>query len=268
MLDLFLILTPMLLLAIVALLGFVGCYQNVTYTPPALMHVETTVKTGASGTNTISADPLTLMGGELIIVTVQWKSASATASTPSLTGTGTSPNNEPILTSASFAAVAVGGAGLGQYFWNGLAIQSFWATNPQGNTSLTVKAALMDGSNPSPSASTWNLCVSAYSGAASATAPYSPEASDPGYTGPTPTAPAINLGPGDMLYAVGFAADPDGTFPGSTSLAAGPGLSAEFPAVKNPLVEDGGSGIISAQVTSNNPSAEGFIVAMGLKSAG
>jgi len=44
-------------------------------------------------------------------------------------------------------------------------------------------------------------------------------------------------------------------------------LTAEFPAVKNPLVEDGGSGIISAQVTSNNPSAEGFIVAMGMKGA-
>ena len=33
MLDPFLILTPVLLLAIVALLGFVGCYQNITYMP-------------------------------------------------------------------------------------------------------------------------------------------------------------------------------------------------------------------------------------------
>jgi hypothetical protein len=44
MLDLFLILTSVLLLAIVALLGFVGCYQNVTYIPPALMHVQTAVE--------------------------------------------------------------------------------------------------------------------------------------------------------------------------------------------------------------------------------
>ena len=43
MLDPFLILTPVLLLAIVALLGFVGCYQAVTLTPQ-VTHVQTVVQ--------------------------------------------------------------------------------------------------------------------------------------------------------------------------------------------------------------------------------
>ncbi len=259
MIDGFVILTPILLLAIVALIGFVGCDNilGLSPVPSPVEHVQTTVKTGASGTSTITADPLTLMGGELIIVTVQWKSAAAPPSTPSLTG-------------ANFTAITVGGQGTEQYFWNGLAIQSFWATNPQGNTSLSVKAALMDGSNPSPSLSIWNLCVSAYSNVESGVAPYSPQASVATYVGLTPTtAAAINLGDGDILYAVGFAADSNGTFPGNNPLAAGSGLTAEFPSVTNPLVEDGGSGTISAQVTnrSNNPSAKGFILAMGIKVA-
>ena len=254
MIDVFVILTPILLLAIVALLGFVGCANVLGLSPitPPVQHVQTTVNTGASGTNTITADPLTLEGGELIIVTIQWKSAAAPPSTPSLTG-------------ANFTAIAVGGQG--SYFWNGLEIQSFWATNPQGNTNLIVKAVLMNGSNPSPSASTWNLCVSAYSNVDSGVAPYSPQASVANYTGLTPTtAGAITLGVGDRLYAVGFAADPDGTFPGNNPLAAGSGLTAEFPSVTNPLVEDGGSGNISAQVTNTgtNLNPKGFIVAMGI----
>ncbi len=248
MLDPFLILTPVLVLAIVALLGFVGCSPTfVVLKAVGVQHVQTTISSHAPGTDTgegtatISADLLGLQGGELLIATVQWQSPQA-----------------PILTGANWMQVTGGGP----FLWNNMSILSYWATNPQASTSVSAEAILNGGSNV-----TWNLCVSAYSGAASATAPYSPEASDPAYTGPTPTAPAISLGPGDMLYAVGFAADPDGTFPGSTSLTAGPSLTAEFPAVKYPLVEDGGSGIISAQVTSNNPSAEGFIVAMGMKGA-
>lgn len=248
MLDPFLILTPVLLLAIVALFGFVGCSPTfVVLTANAVQHVQTTISSHAPGTDaggdtaTINADLPGLQGGELLIATVQWQSPQA-----------------PILTGANWTQVAGGGP----FLWNNMSIASYWATNPEGNTAVTAEAILDGGSNV-----TWNLCVSAYNGAASATAPYSPEASDTGYIGPAPTAPAINLGPGDMLYAVGFAADPDGTFPGSTSLAAGPGLTAEFSAVQNPLVEDGGSGIISAQVTSNNPNAEGFIVAMGIKCA-
>jgi hypothetical protein len=256
MIDWFVILTPILLLAIIALFGFVGCDRVLGLNPvsPPVQHVQTTVKTGASGTNTLTADPLTLMGGELIIVTVQWKSAAAPPSTPSLSG-------------ANFTAITVGGQGTEQYFWNGLAIQSFWATNPQGNTSLTVQVVLMDGSNPSNSASTWNLCVSAYSNVDSGVAPYSPQASATNYIGTTPTtAAAINLGDGDIIYAVGFAADANGTFPGNNPLTAGSDLTAEFPSVTNPLVEDGGSGTISAQVTntSNNPSPKGFILAMGI----
>lgn len=67
MLDPFLILTPVLLLAVVALLGFVGCYQEVTLTPQ-VMHVQTVVQSAPDGTRSVTADPLTLQGGELIVV--------------------------------------------------------------------------------------------------------------------------------------------------------------------------------------------------------
>jgi hypothetical protein len=87
------------------------------------------------------------------------------------------------------------------------------------------------------------------------------------YIGTTPTtAAAINLGGADIVYAVGFAADPDGTFPGNNPLAAGSGLTAVFPSVTNPLVEDGGSGTVTAQVSNTGPNqnAKGFILAMGI----
>lgn len=270
MIDWFVILTPILLLFVIALLGFVGCDQvlGLTEVTPAVTHVQTTVQTGASGTSTITADALTLAGGELILVTVQWKSAGIPSATPSLTGTGTSPTGEPILNNASFAPVTVGGQGTGQYFWNGLEIQSFWATNPAANTSLTVQVVLMTGANQSNSASIWNLCVSAYKDVQSGVAPYSPQASATNYVGLTPSTAAINLGTHDLLYAVGFAADANGTFPGNNPLVAGAGLVAEFPAVSNPLVEDGGvNSTIAGQVsnTTANLNPKGFVLAMGIK---
>ena len=247
---LLLLLTPVLLLAIVALLGFVGCdrvYGLHSIDPPKpgpVQHVQTTVKAGAPNTAKITADPLTLQGNELIIATVQWQAAAVQPPAPVVTG-------------ADFVAVPGGGP----YPWNGFEVQSFWGNNPDGNTSVTVEVFLAGGSS-----SPWNLCVSAYRSAEAATPPYSPQQSGPISTGPTTAAPEINLGDGDMLYAVGFAADSNGAFPGNNSLTAGPGLTAEFTSITNPLVEDGGSGKISAQVTNtgSDPNARGFIVAMGI----
>ena len=117
MFDPFLILTPVLLLAIVALLGFVGCYQEVTLTPGGLTHVQTVVKTAAAGTQSVTADPLTLQGEELIVVAVQWSSAISGPDTPAL--------SSPALPAGAFQAVNGGGP----FSWNNMLVQIFSAIN-------------------------------------------------------------------------------------------------------------------------------------------
>ncbi len=248
MIDWFVILTPILLLAVVALLGFVGCYQDVFVLPPLVLHVQTVVTQASAGTNQVTAGPLTLYGGELIVVAVQWSSAISGPEMPGLTGAPFSPVN-----------------GGGPFLWNNMSVQIFSAFNPAGNTQLTVTASL-----PRFSTVPWNLCVSAYSGVDENTPLYSPQTSKLNYVGNNPQTPPLNIGSDDLVYAVAFAANSDGLFPGNNSLAAGAGFTAEFPAITNPLVEDGnGSNPVVAQVTNSNPdpNAKGFIFAMGLKSA-
>lgn len=247
MFDTFLILAPLLLLAIVSLLGFVGCYQDVFYTGPLLVHVQTVVTSAPAGTKSITALPLSLQGSELIVAAVQWSSAISGPDMPGLTGASFSPVN-----------------GGGPFTWNNMSVQIFSAFNPAGNTQLTVTATLPHDSNV-----TWNLCVSSYLGADQTSPLYSPQTSKLNYVGNNPQTPPLTIGPGDLVYAVAFAANSDGTFPGSNALTAGPGFVAESPAITNPLVEDGtGSNPVVAQVTNANsdPNAKGFIFAMGLKS--
>jgi hypothetical protein len=256
MIDGFVIFTPILLLAIVALLGFVGCYQDVTVTPPTLMHVQTVVKSAPAGTQSATAKPLTLQGGELIVVAVQWSSPNATPSKPEL--------SEASLGNILFPAVSGGGP----FAWyaidsnHNMMAQIFSASNPAGNTQFTVKASLLQQSTVP-----WSLCVSAYAGVNESTPLSSPQPSKLNYLGNNPQTPPISFGPGALVYAVAFAANSDGTFPGNNSLSAGPGFTAEFPQITNPLVEDGnGASPVIAQATNTNsdPNAKGFIFAMVL----
>ena len=247
MIDGFVILTPILLLAIVALLGFVGCQQlfDVAGGPPTIpvQHVQSTIKTAPAGTNTITADPLTLQGGELIIVTVQWRSASA---------------QPPILTGGNFAPVSGGGP----FSWNGMEVQSFFAFNAQGSTSLKVEAVVTGGSNIQ-----WNLCVSAYDNADLQNPLYSPLQNDPSFVGTNPQTPAINISEADLVYAVVFAANNNGTFPGTTSIAAGANFTDEFGSVTNPKVEDGNMAnpVVAQATVSGDANPRAFIFAMGIK---
>ena len=248
MIDWFLILAPILLLAVVALLGFVGCDPDSFILPPLVLHVQTVVTQASAGTSKVTAGPLALEGGELIVVAVQWSAAISGPEMPGLTGASFSPVN-----------------GGGPFAWNNMSVQIFSAFNPAGNTQLTVTASL-----PRKSFVTWNLCVSAYYGADKNAPFYNPQTSQLNYVGNHPQTPPLNIGSDDLVYAVAFAANSDGAFPGSNSLTAGAGFTAEFPAITNPLVEDGnGSNPVVAQVTNTNPdpNAKGFIFAMGLKSA-
>jgi len=253
MLDPFLILTPLLLLAIVALLGFVGCDKLFDVNPitqlPGIGPSETVVQVGPAGTNELSATLNGLQGGELIVVTVQWKISVAGPQMPAFT-----PN--------IFAPVA------DAYNWQGMNIQVFSAFNPVGNAQLTVTVKLVQNSTV-----TWNLCLSAYGNVDPNTPTYSPLTSPLNYVGSNPQTSPINLGGtgGDVLYAVGFAADSNGTFPGANNvLSPATGFTAAFLAVTNPLVEQiSGFEPIAAQVTNANPdpNAKGFIFAMGIKVA-
>ena len=245
MLDPFLILTPVLLLAIVALLGFVGCYQDVTLTAPVLMHVQTVVKSAPAGTKSVTADPLTLQGGEFIVVAVQWSSAISGPDMPGLTGASFSPVN-----------------GGGPFAWNNMSVQIFSASNPAGNTQLTVTASL-----PRNSSVDWNLCVSAYAGVDENAPVYSPQTSGLNFVGNNPQTPPLNIGAGDLVYAVAFAANNNGTFPGTTSIAAGPNFTDESGGVTNPIVEDGNTGnpIVAQATVSGDANPRAFLFAMGIK---
>ncbi len=245
MIDGFVILTPILLLAVVALLGFAGCQFHAA-APPSVSNVQTVVQSAAAGTKSVTAAALSLQGGELIIAAVQWSSAVALPETPALSGAAFSPVD-----------------GGGPFAWDVMSVQIFSAVNPAGNTQLTVTALLPRNSNVA-----WNLCVSAYDGVDEVAPFYSPQTSPLDYAGNNPQTPALSIGSGDLVYAVAFAANSDGTFPGNNPLTAGSGFTAEYPAVTNPLVEDGdGNSPVIAQVTNSNsdPNAKGFIFAMGLK---
>ena len=250
MIDGFLMLTPILLLAIIALLGFVGCYQVVTLVPASLTHEKTTVKSAPAGTQTATADALTLLGGEFIVVAVQWSSAVSGPDMPSLS-------------EASLGLIFSTFSGGGPFTWNNMSVQTFTALNPLSNTQFKVTASLLR-----PSTVPWNLCVSAYAGVEASAPLFSPQTKIS--AGPNLQTPAINIASGDLIYAVAFAANSDGTFPGN-SLSAGTGFAAEFPQITNPLVEDGGGdGLVTPQATNANkdPNATGFMFAMGLKSEG
>jgi hypothetical protein len=246
--DLFLILTPLLLFAIVALLGFAGCYVPVTLASAGVTHVATVVNSNGANTNSITSDPLTLAGGEFLVAVVQWSSAISGPDMPAF--------SPPIFTPL---------AGIAPFAWNNMTIQVFTAQNPDGNsTQLKLTATLLRNSNIP-----WNLCVSAYDGVAGS--PESPENSPLNSVG-NPTTPTFSINPGDLVYAVALAADSDGTFPGSNKLSAGPEYVSEFPSVTNPLVEDGaptGTNGVVAQATNSNPdpNAKGFIFSMVLKTA-
>ncbi len=249
MLDTFLLLTPLLLLPIIGLLAFAGChFQPATVvSTPVVTHVQTVVMSAPAGTSSITADLTMLLGGELIVAAVQWRPLVAT--------------DDPSLPTG-FTALGNGGP----FAWNAMQVKIFLARNPDGNTQFPVTATL-----PHNSAVAWNLCVSAYSNVNESTPTYSPLTSPLSYTGSNPQTPALMVGEHDLVYAVAFAANSDGTFPGSNSLMAGSGFTARFPQITNPLVEDGtGTNPFIAQVTNVNPdpNAKGFIFAMGMSSTG
>jgi len=207
--DWFLILTPILLLAVISLLGFVGC----GFSTRSTYYSQEMVVLGDPAMTTISAELTDLVGGEFVVATLQWPQTEVRP-----------PQLGPMMFSTISGADS-------PVLWNGPNIQTFWATN-MAVGDLTVTATLRD-----PAGRAWSLCVTAYPvGKANATY-YSPVTSDPSFKGTDPAAAAIVAAKDDFIYAVAFGADPDGTFPGQSSFTAAEGFLADYSQVTNPLVE-------------------------------
>jgi hypothetical protein len=223
-----------------------------TYYPP-VTHVQT-VAAGAPGQKTITVPALTLQGNELLLVTVQWAG----------------PATAPTIAGASFQPAPMGGA----FNWNTMNVQCFYAVNAT-NGQIVVSTTLSQNSS-----APWSVCVSAYDFADPANPIYSSVQGNPNYKVTNPQAPAINANPGDLVYAVAYAADPTGPFPGSNALIAGAGFTAESGPITyagvgtaiDPLVEDAQitsatSVVAQATNTTANVNPRGWILAMTIKVA-
>jgi hypothetical protein len=266
MIDWFVILTPILLLAIVALLAFVGCDQLLGLNPTSLgsnqvgyvktaVYVEPATPANGTSTTTLNAILSGLQGGELIVVALQWK--------------GNPPTFTPNLMSAA-----------GPYKWQLVAsvppqtisdIQIFTVLNPANTTQFTVQVKLN-------SVAPWSLCLSAYNTVDTNAPTYSPQTVQVSTSANNPMTnlqtAQIGLSAGDALYAVGFAADADGSFPpGANNLGPGPGFTLDNSGNTNPLVEHlitsdtGSNQSLPAVVmnTTGNPTANLFVLGMGIK---
>lgn len=261
MIDGFIIFTPVLLLAVIALLGFVGCDTvfgiHSTGLLPAnqVAYVNTVVYVNGTGTTSLNAVLSGLQGGELIVIALQWK--------------GNPPAFNLNLTSV-----------FGPHLWQLTTsvppkilsdIQVFTAINPDGQTQFTVGVTLN-------SVVSWSICLSAYKtvDASAPTYSYQPAQVTTSANNPVTnlsTSP-IGLTAGDALYAVAFAADGNGNLTlAANNLKPGPGFTLDNPGATNPLVEHvitdnfGGNQSLPAVVVNNagNP-VNLFALGMGIKS--
>jgi hypothetical protein len=246
MTALLILLTPVLLLGIVALFAFVGCFSEPCAPPtPA-------VETAGPGTSTLSTTVSNLCGGELLVATVQW---GGPTQSPSLVADSGAPLNP---------APEVDGGNA--FDWNGMKIQVFTLVNSSQKSSVTITALL---SAPSPD--TWSLCVWPYP--TSTPTLYGAVKSNPNGTGTNVAAPAINvMNKGDAVYAVAYAADPGaiGKFPSNNSLSAGPGFTAASTTVPDPLLESSyatASGPVTATAmnTTGSSNSKAFIFAVAVR---
>ncbi len=249
MIDGFVILTPLLLLAVIALLGFVGCDPllglNLVY--PGVGYVNTAVFVEPANTNTVTAVLSGLSGGELIVIALQWS--------------GNAPTLPPNLTSAA-----------GPYTWELQttaqpkkisAIQVFTAMNPDKSAQFTVTVTLS-------SVVPWSVCLTAFNTVDANAPTYSPQMVQASTSANSPAQTnAIGLGGSDALYAIGIAADGNGNILSTQgNLAPGPGFTSDYPGTTNVLVEhllNGGNQSVPAVVNNTqNSKANLFVFGMGI----
>ncbi len=251
MIDGFVILTPLLLLAVIALFGFVGCDQllGLTQTYEGVGYVNTAVFVEPANTNTVTAVLSGLSGGELIVITLQW-SGNAPTLTPNLTSAA-GPYTWELQTTAAPKKIS--------------GIQVFTAINPDNSAQFTVNVTLS-------SVVPWSVCLTAFSTVDANAPTYSPQMVQASTNANSPAQTnAIGLGIADALYAIGIAADGNGNILSAQgNLAPGPGFTSDYPGTTNILVEHllaGDQSLPAVVNNTQNASANLFVFGMGVKNA-
>jgi hypothetical protein len=264
MTTLLILLTPILLLGIVALFGFVGCAFRPgraagNYTP--------IVVTASPRETTLTAKITGLVDNELIVATLQW--GGPPTPTPTFTATGLGLYPAPMVNNGK------------PFSWNGMNIQVFMnnVDNP-GDGTVAVKVTL-----PAPSPVPWSLCIWPY-GTLAQNPVFGALSTEPNFVGVEIKTPEpITLNQNDALYAVAYAADApattggNGAFPGTNSLSAPAGWGfLAYNANSNPLLigflaTGPGTGrltplAINKPTDPKSANPKGFMVALGIRSAG
>jgi hypothetical protein len=242
MIDWFVILTPILLLAVVALFGFVGCdaifgIHSTGLAPPnaevgyvnTVVYAESATGNGGADIASVDATLTDLQGGEVIVVALQWK--------------GNPPTFSPDLISVAAA-----------YPWmlesaappkTMSYIQVFTAMNPANTAQFTVTVQVN-------SVVAWSVCLSAFNNAdtnAPTASPLTQVATTP--VSSLQTSP-IALAAGDALYGFGLVADGNGDFPSGTNiLAAGSGFTLDDPGVMSPPASGDPAPLVEHLTTDN-----------------
>jgi hypothetical protein len=250
MIDGFVILTPLLLLAVIALLGFVGCDQflGLTQAYEGVSYVNTAVFVEPATTNTVTAVLSGLSGGELIVITLQWSGPVPTLP-PNLTSAA-GPYTWELQTTAASKKIS--------------AIQVLTAMNPDNSAQFTVTVTLS-------SVVPWSICLTAFSTVYANAPTYSPQTVQASTSANSPAQTnAIGLGESDALYAIGIAADASGNILSAQgNLAPGSGFTSDYPGTTNVLIEhlfpNGDQSLPAVVNNPQNARANLFVFGMGIK---
>lgn len=237
-----LLLTPIVLLAIVALFAFVGC----SFRPSSASF---NIATATAGTSTITLPLNNTLGGELLVVTVQWGGAGKPVFTPNILN--------PIAQGGPFA-------------WNGMQIQSFSVVHPQNNPNIVVELQDNNG-QPVNSPVQWNVLFAAFR-SSDGSPFFGGAATNPALTGATFSSQPVTVDTGQAVYAVAFAADGGvitGAFPGNNALTIS-STPAAISTGSNPVLfalDIQSAGQFTLQVSNSNtgPNPKGFIFVVGIK---
>ena len=253
--DLFVTLTPLLLLGVIFLLGFVGCdiILGLNQLEPRkdVSNIgQTMIVQGSNGPGGATAQATVSFSDKpkLIVATVVWPTGGGTLSSLMVTGGTFQP---PVKTDQ----------------WSGYSVHTALAPNVPTGSSITVTATLSSPSTPSP----WFMCVTVYDNADPTNPAFSPTSLSSTTTAViTPisfSVPDAN----DLIYAVAIAQPMSSSFANFTGqLAPASGFTAEQN-LGYVLIEDQpqsavGTVSVGADTTGTN-AAKWYLIAVGIKHA-
>jgi hypothetical protein len=249
MLHWFAILTPILLLGVIALLGFVGCDRVFGLYPvlppsPATNIGQNQIVAGNTANGTAQATLSLTEQANLIVVTVVWPSGAGTLASLIVPG-------------GTFQTIRTDS-------WSGYNVQTSYASAVPAGSAITVQAALSAGSSPSP----WYLCVAVYNGAEQTNPTYSASSLSSVNTGTIAPIAFSAQEDGDVIYSIAIAQTSGGSFGAFTGqLAPGATFIAEqslgFLLIQDQQVSAAGSVSVTADATGTN-TGRWYLLAMGI----